>query len=89
VRLLPAAYVRAYLKRNKIDVADAYALIEVARCAKIRPVRLKSIEQIAHCLADPRSVVPTLLRGTMGLMVEEIRLLEACRCCCRCPAWAC
>jgi len=27
-------------------------------------------------LADPRSAVPTLIRGTMTLLVEEIRLLE-------------
>lgn len=122
VRLLPAAYVRAYVKRNKTDAADACALLEAARCAEIRPVRVKSIEQqalqalhrtrsawmatrtarintlrgfcrefgiaisvgsrlgveqIARCLADPHSAVPTLVRGTMGLLVEEIRLLEA------------
>jgi transposase len=31
VRLLPAAYVRAYVKRNKTDAADACALLEAAR----------------------------------------------------------
>ena len=45
VRLLPAAYVRAYVKRNKTDAADACALLEAARCAEIIPVRVKSIEQ--------------------------------------------
>ena len=35
VRLLPAAYVRAYVKRNKTDAADACALLEAARCAEI------------------------------------------------------
>ncbi len=39
VRLLPAAYVRAYVKRNKPDAADACALLEAARCAEIVPVR--------------------------------------------------
>ena len=122
VRLLPALYVRAYVKRNKTDAADACALLEAARCADIVPVRVKSIEQqalqalhrtrslwmatrtarinalrgfcrefgiviaqgarlgverIARVLADPNSGVPELIRGTMKLLVEEIRLLEA------------
>ena len=47
VRLLPAAYVRAYVKRNKTDAADACALLEAARCADIIPVRVKSVEQQA------------------------------------------
>ena len=33
VTLLPAAYIRAYVKRNKTDAADAAALLEAARCA--------------------------------------------------------
>ena len=121
VRLLPAAYVRAYVKRNKTDAADASALLEAARCAEIVPVRVKSIEQqalqglhrtrslwmgtrtsrinalrgfcrefgiviaqgsrlgveqIGRVLADPHAAVPMLIRGTMTLLVEEIRLLE-------------
>ncbi len=47
VRLLPARYIRAYVKRNKTDAADAAALLEAARCADIRPVRIKSVEQQA------------------------------------------
>jgi transposase len=47
VRLLPARYVRAYVKRNKTDAADAAALIEACRCAELAPVRVKSIEQQA------------------------------------------
>lgn len=47
VRLLPAQYVRAYVRRNKTDAADAAALVEAARCADIRPVPLKSVEQQA------------------------------------------
>jgi len=47
VQLLPAQYVRAYVMRNKTDAADASALIEAARCAEIRPVPVKSIEQQA------------------------------------------
>jgi transposase len=122
VKLLPASYIRAYVKRNKTDSADACALLEAARCGDITPVRIKSVEQqalqglhrvrslwmatrtarinalrgfcrefgisvatgsrngleqISRVLADPASAIPTLLRGTMKLLVEEIRLLEA------------
>lgn len=47
VKLLPAAYIRAYVKRNKTDAADACALLEAARCADIVPVRVKTVEQQA------------------------------------------
>jgi transposase len=122
VTLLPARYVRAYVKRNKTDAADAAALLEAARCADLHPVRVKSIEQqalqalhrtrslwqadrtrrintlrgycrefgiaiaagsrlgteqIARVLAEPRSAIPELLRPTMALLIEEVRLLEA------------
>jgi transposase len=121
VKLLPAAYIRAYVRRNKTDAADAIALLEAARCAEIVPVRVKSIEQqalqglhrtrslwmgtrtsrinalrgfcrefgvviaqgsrlgveqISRVLADPHAPVPALIRDTMRLLVEEIRLLE-------------
>jgi Transposase len=45
VRLLPAQYVRAYVKRNKTDAADALALLEAARGSDIKPVAVKSVEQ--------------------------------------------
>ena len=122
VKLLPAHYVRAYVRRNKTDAADAAALLEAARASDMRPVRIKSVEQqalqglhrisslwmgtrtsrinalrgfcrefgiaipvgartsleaIARVLADPHTAVPALIRGTMTLLVEEIRLLEA------------
>lgn len=121
-RLLPAAYIRAYVKRNKTDAADAAALLEAARASDIVPVKVKSVEQqalqglhrtrslwmstrtarinalrgfcrefgvsiaagsrlgveqISRVLADPHSAVPALIRGTMNLLVEEIRRLEA------------
>src|SRR5687767_2289591 len=47
VRLLPPRYVRAYVKRNKTDAADALALLEAARASDIKPVAVKSIEQQA------------------------------------------
>jgi len=55
VRLLPPRYVRAYVRRNKTDAADAAALLEAARCADIVPVRIKSVEQQAlQCLHRTR-----------------------------------
>jgi transposase len=119
VRLLPAHYVRAYVKRSKTDAADACALLEAARASDIKPVAVKSVEQqglhrtreawkstrtrrintlrgfcrefglvvpegaitgiaqIARFLADEQSAIPALLRTSMRLMLEEIRLLEA------------
>ena len=47
VRLLPAQYVRAYVRRNKTDAKDAAALLEAARASDLRPVRVKSVEQQA------------------------------------------
>jgi transposase len=45
VILLPARYVRAYVRRSKTDAADALALLEAARCTDIVTVRVKSVEQ--------------------------------------------
>lgn len=47
VSLLPAQYVRAYVRRNKTDRADATALLEAAKASDILPVQVKSIEQQA------------------------------------------
>jgi len=47
VRLLPAQHVRAYVKRNKTDAADATALLEACRASDIKPVAVKSVEQQA------------------------------------------
>ena len=122
VRLLPAQYVRAYVKRNKTDAADAQALLEAARSADIKPVAVKSVEQqalqalhrtrsawmstrtrrintlrgfcrefglvvpegavtglaqMARFFADEHSGLPAMLRGSMRLVLEEIRLMEA------------
>ena len=47
VRLLPPRHVRRYVLGNKTDAADCAALLEAARNPKIRPVRVKGIEQQA------------------------------------------
>jgi transposase len=45
VQLLPAQYVRPYVRRNKTDRADADALLEAHRCRAIHAVPLKTVEQ--------------------------------------------
>lgn len=45
VKLLPAQYVKAYVRRSKHDAADAAALVEASRCEDIRSVSIKTIEQ--------------------------------------------
>lgn len=47
VVLLPAQYVRPYVRRNKTDRADAAGLLEAWRCADLRPVPVKTLEQQA------------------------------------------
>lgn len=70
VMLLPAAYVRAYVRRNKTDAADALALLEAARASDIVPVRVKSIEQQAlQALHRTRS----LWMGTRTARINALR----------------
>jgi len=121
VILLPPQYVRAYVRRNKTDAADAKALLEAARDCDLRPVRVKSVEQqalqalhrtrslwmatrtarinalrgfcrefglhipvgartgveaISRAVADDQSALPELLRPTLRLLLDEIRVLE-------------
>ena len=45
VRLMPPAYVKAYVKRNKNDAADAEAICEAVRRPTMRFVEVKSAEQ--------------------------------------------
>ena len=45
VRLMPARDVKAYVKRNKNDAADAEAICEAARRPTVRFVQIKSTDQ--------------------------------------------
>jgi transposase len=70
VILLPAQYVRAYVRRNKTDAADACALLEAARASDIRAVRVKSVEQQAlQTLHRSRS----LWMGTRTSRINALR----------------
>src|SRR5436190_14120360 len=74
VRLLPAQYVRAYVKRNKTDAADCLALLEAARAQDIKPVAVKSVEQQA---------LQALHRTRSGWMTTRTRRINALRGFCR------
>jgi transposase len=45
VRLLPAQYVRPYVRRNKTDRTDTEALLEAHRCGGIQAVPVKTVDQ--------------------------------------------
>lgn len=70
VSLLPPHYVRAYVRRNKTDRADATALLEASKASDIIPVRVKSAEQQAL-----QSVhrVRSAWRGTLTARINCIR----------------
>ena len=57
VRLMPAKDVKAYVKRNKNDAADAEAICEAVRRPTMRFVQIKSTEQqgrlMLHRARDP------------------------------------
>lgn len=46
--LLPAQYIRPYVRRNKTDRTDAEALLEARRCGGILPVPVKTADQQAE-----------------------------------------
>jgi transposase len=53
VRLMPAKDVKAYVKRNKNDAADAQAICEAVRRPTMRFVRIKSAEQQGQLMQHP------------------------------------
>src|SRR5512132_1320759 len=70
VRLMPPQYVKAYVKRNKNDAADAEAICEAVRRPSMRFVPVKSAEQEAvltmHRARD-------LLVGQRTMLVNALR----------------
>src|SRR5205809_1753721 len=70
VRLMPAQYVKAYVKRNKNDAADAEAICEAVRRPTMRFVPIKTAEQQAAQL---------LHRGREQLVRQRTMLVNALR----------
>jgi transposase len=65
VRMMPAKYVKAYVKRNKNDAADAEAICEAVTRPTMRFVSVKTVEQ--------QSVL--LLHRTRELLVRQRTML--------------
>src|SRR6516165_4876274 len=70
VRLMPAQYVKAYVKRNKNDAADAEAICEAVQRPTMRFVSVKTAEQQASQL---------LHRGREQLVRQRTGLVNALR----------
>jgi transposase len=74
VRLMPPHYVKAYVKRNKNDAADAEAICEAVKRPTMRFVSVKTIEQqsalMMHRARDllvrQRTMLVNALRGHMA-----------------------
>src|SRR3981189_2167311 len=80
-RLMPPTYVKAYVKRNKHDVADAEAICEAVRRPSMRFVPVKAVQQqsalMIHRARDllirQRTMLVNALRGHLA----EFGLIEA------------
>src|ERR1043165_3137785 len=70
VRLMPAQYVKAYIKRNKNDAADAEAICEAVQRRTMRFVPVKTAEQQGSQL---------LHRGRQQLVRQRTMLVNALR----------
>jgi len=70
VRLMPAQYVKAYVKRNKNDAADAEAICEAVLRPTMRFVPVKTAEQQAALL---------LHRGRERLVCQRTMMVNALR----------
>jgi transposase len=55
VRMMPPAYVKPYVKRQKNDATDAEAICEAVSRANMQFVSSKTVEQ-QSCLGDDRIV---------------------------------
>ncbi len=74
VRLIPPAYAKAYVRRNKNDAADAAAICEAALRPSMRLVAMKSVEQqaaagvhrVRDLLMKQRRMLGNQIRGLMA-----------------------
>src|SRR5271155_648807 len=81
VRLMPAKDVKAYVKRNKNDAADAAAICEAVRRPTMRFVRIKSPEQqgqlMQHRTRDVLIRQRTQLINAMRAHLAELGIVAA------------
>src|SRR5262245_61708705 len=81
VRLMPAKDVKAYVKRNKNDAADAEAICEAVRRPTMRFVRVKSAEQqgrlMQHRTRDLLLRQRTQVINALRAHVAELGIVDA------------
>jgi transposase len=81
VRLMPAKDVKAYVKRNKTDAADAEAICEAVRRPTMRFVQVKSAEQqgrlMQHRTRDLLMRQRTQLINALRAHVAELGIVAA------------
>ena len=75
VRLMPAQYVKPYVKRGKSDLRDAEAICEAVQRPNMRFVPIKTVEQqMARSLERARELLvkqrTQLMSATRGLLAE-------------------
>ena len=82
VILIPAQYVRPYVRRSKTDAADCLAMIEAVRAIDLKPVPIKSeLQQVIQLLhrarqqwQETRTARINLARGLLrefGIVIPE------------------
>ena len=85
VRLIPAGYVKPFVRRNKTDARDAEAICEAMQRPGMRQVTVKSVEQqAARGLERARDLLvrqrTQLMNATRGLLAEfGIVAAQGCR----------
>lgn len=81
VRLMPAQYVKAYVKRQKNDAADAAAICEAVSRPSMRFVPVKTAEQQAalmlHRIRDLLVRQRTMLINSLRAHLAEFGVIEA------------
>src|SRR5471030_766368 len=81
VRLMPAKDVKAYLKRNKNDAADAAAICEAVRRPTMRFVQVKSSEQqgrlMLHRTRDLLMRQRTQVINALRAQLAELGIVDA------------
>jgi transposase len=70
VRLMPAKDVKAYVKRNKNDAADAEAICDAMRRPTMRFVRIKSAEQQGQLMQANHEARHRILRPNRWRMIS-------------------
>src|SRR5712672_3635717 len=83
VRLMPPAYVKPYVKRQKNDMADAEAICEAVTRAQlgefgiVAPVGRNGVEELLEVVADPSDKrVPEIVRACLAALGAQLRRLK-------------